>query len=163
MAESRDFIKHVAEIAKEKQYAEFSLLLKKWRDLKEMIYILGIPFRATIALQNHKLTLSDTFGIWLEIKLHLQKVIQSKMSKTTLDVELLQAFNRRYDAIFANPVMKAAIYLDPRFRKEIIRNQDAVETAKDTIINIKRRLQFLDSQELHETPKNNGDVSSDDS
>lgn len=54
MAESREFIKYVAEIAKEKQYAEFSLLLKKWRDLKEMIYILGIPYRATIALQNHK-------------------------------------------------------------------------------------------------------------
>lgn len=85
------------------------------------------------------------------------------MSKTSLDVELLKAFNSRYDAIFTNPVMKAAIYLDPRFRKEIIRDQDVVEIAKNTIIDIQKRLQFLHSREVPEPAENSANISSDDS
>lgn len=166
MSGCRNFIEYVAQTAKNNEYVEFSLLITKWRVVKELIYILGIPYKATIALQDRKPTLSDTFGIWLDVKLHLQKVIDSKISKTALDAKLLDAFNNRYDAIFNNPIMKSAIYLDPRFRKEIIRNENATEIAKNTIIDIKNRLQFLNRDEsliTHETSKNSANLSSDDS
>lgn len=55
-----------------KKNKQCALLLKKWPVLAEFVYILGIPYRATIALQSRELTLSDVFGIWLKMELHLK-------------------------------------------------------------------------------------------
>lgn len=76
MANLQPVIEHIAvKAGKIKKYAEFPLILQMWRTLKEIIYILKIPYEAMISLQSRKLTLSDTFGKWLEVKLHLKKVL----------------------------------------------------------------------------------------
>ncbi|XP_055306894.1 uncharacterized protein LOC129571157, partial [Sitodiplosis mosellana] len=74
LANSQQIIEHIAMVAgMKRKYREFPLLLNSWRVLKEVIYILKIPYEAMLCLQSRKLTLSDTFGKWLEVKLHMQK------------------------------------------------------------------------------------------
>lgn len=143
---SQEVIEHIVLTTNKKKYAEFPLLLQKWRTLKEITYILKIPYNATIALQKRKLTLSDTFGIFLEVKLHLKQVIQAKVSQVGLDLKLLAGLNNRYDAIFDHPAMKAAVYLDPRYRSAIIQNRELVHTAKEFVVQIQQRLNYLKNQ-----------------
>lgn len=60
--------------------------------------------------------------------------------------ELLIALQNRYENIFKNPVMGAALYLDPRFRSEIIRFDEKCEQAKNVLLDIWRRLNVLHNQ-----------------
>lgn len=146
LANLQKIIEHIAMATKKKKYAEFQLLLQKWRPLKEIIYLLKIPYEATLELQSRKLTLSDTFGIWLQVKLHLKKVIDAKVSKVGLDVKLLEGMNSRNNHIFDHPAMKAALYLDPRYRSEVTKNPFDVNDAKEFIIQLKQRLDHCKGQ-----------------
>lgn len=143
MISLRDVVECIARRSNKKRYAEFPLIVEKWQELKDLVRVLSIPYKATVDLQRRNLTLSDTYGIWIEIKLRLQRTINNGTSNTGLADTLLIAFNNRYDAIFANPAMKAAIFLDPRYRLGIIRDEAAVENAKDFILNMHRRITFL--------------------
>lgn len=138
-----DVIKCVAQKSTKKRYAEFPLLLEKWRELMDLVNVLRFPYQATIKLQRRDLTLSDTYGIWLEIKLRLSKIDNNRSSPTGLAALLLTKFHGRFEAIFANPAMKAAIFLDPRYRMGIMCNQQHVRDAKEFIMEMHRRLQYL--------------------
>lgn len=149
-----DVIKCVAQKSTKKRYAEFPLLLEKWRDLMDLVNVLRIPY--AVKLQRRDLTLSDTYGIWLEIKLRLSKIDINRSSPTGLAALLLEKFQNRFNAIFANPAMKAAIFLDPRYRIGIIRNQQHVDEAKIFIIEMHRRLDYLkDIQHAQATASEN--------
>lgn len=162
MANLQRIIEHIAVTTKKKKYAEFPLLLQKWRPLREIIYILKIPYEATLKLQNRRLILSDTFGIWTEAKLHLKQVINAKTSNLGLDVKLLEEIIKRNDDIFDHPAMKAALYLDPRFRNAVTRNSANVDEANVFIKQIKQRLDRCKNQiEANESIE--ADADSDDS
>lgn len=64
--------------ANEKRSKIFQLLIKKWKVLKEIFIVLRIPYRATISLQKQSLCLSDVFGIWLKMQLHLNACLKQK-------------------------------------------------------------------------------------
>lgn len=146
-----------------KKYNEFPLLLQKWRTLKEVIYILKIPYDATLALQNRKLTLSDTYGIWLEAKLPLTQLIGAKKSKSELDINLLKGLTDRNEHIFDHPAMKAALYLDPRYRYAVTRSPQLIDEAKEFIMKIQRRLNYFKNQALIENNVNEMSSDSNDS
>lgn len=112
-----------------------------------------IPYQATIALQKRDLTLSDTYGIWLEMKLHLEKIITAKATNVGLDVMMLEKFESRYNDIFDHPAMKAAIFLDPRYRQGL--NQDDIIAAKEFIIQTQQRLNFFKNRHLRENDISN--------
>lgn len=131
VADLQKVIEHIALTANKKKYGEFPLLLQKWRTPKDIIYILRISYQATIALQKRDLTLSDTYGIWLEMKLHLKKIIEVKATNVGLDVMMLEKLESRYNDIFYHPAMKAAIFLDPRYRQSLTQNQDDIIAAKE--------------------------------
>lgn len=143
MAELRDVIECVAKETTKKRYVEFPLLLEKWQQLKDLVRVLLIPYKATIDLQKQNLTLSDTYGIWLEIKLRLQRMVSNGTSNTGLTDIMLDKFTGRFNQIYSNPAMKAAIFLDPRYRVGIMRDQFIVEEAKEFIRNMHRRLSYL--------------------
>lgn len=143
MTDLQEVIEYIALNAKEKKYAEFPLILQKWRTLKEIIRILQIPYKATIELQKHDLALSDVYGIWLEMKLHLEKIISSKIINSGFDKIMLNELESKYDDIFNHPAMKAAIFLDPRFRQKFIQKDDDVYDAKEFIIEIQQRLNYF--------------------
>lgn len=152
--------KHVVEYyANTKKVKIFELLLAKWIVLRELIYVLHIPYRATIALQNQQLTLSDTFGVWLKMKLHLKACVSKTSFKTNLAKYLLGKIEERNDTIFANPAMLAAIFLDPRFRNEIIHDEQKVIQAKSILLKVWRRLN-ISTETSFECSATDKDISS---
>lgn len=155
-------IECVAKKSNKKRYIEFPLCLEKWIELKDLVRILSIPYNATINLQKRDLTLSDTYGIWLELKLRLQRTIDNRTSKTGLAAIMLQKFYDRFNDIYKNPAMLAAIFLDPRYRFGIIRDPFLVEEAKNFIKDMHRRLNFLKGAEKQTATQTNHNNSNDD-
>lgn len=122
--------------AKEKKEKICQLLYLKWHILKELVYVLGIPLRATVLLQKQDLTLSDVFGTWLKMKVHLQACINRGTFKTGLPQQLLNCLNNRNHHIFNNDFMSSAILLDPRYRQFILNDEALVGKAKRTLIQL---------------------------
>lgn len=118
----------------------FKLLRDKWLILKEISHVLSIPYKATIDLQRQSLTLSDVYGIWLSMQLHLNACSEKSNYQTGLVQLLVSSLNIRKECIFRNPFMSAALFLDPRFRMKIIRDEDKVIEAKETLKKVWRRL-----------------------
>lgn len=133
------------------KHKECELLLKRWVILREIAYVLQIPFRATIEVQREDLTLSDVYGVWTKMRLHLNACANKRNYKTSLAAYLLDALHSRQNAIFSNPYMTAAIYLDPRFRNQIIRNEEKDEEAKRQLCELWRRI----SHRLERTQQEN--------
>lgn len=107
--------------------------------------MLKIPFRATIALQKQDLTLTDAFGIWIKMKIHFEICNKRAFFKTNLSKHLLNAFEKRKQNVFSNPFMKSALFLDPRYRGEILKNREAIEEAKRTLVKLWHRINFSDN------------------
>lgn len=109
--------------------------------IKELVSLLQIPYNVTVAFQYKKLTLSDVFGRWLGMQLHLESCI--KKSKTGLAKLLYGAMKNRNEHIFNNPLMSSALYLDPRFHFELQKYPEKVSQAKEHMLSIWRRLNIL--------------------
>lgn len=111
--------------------------------------MLRIPYNATIALQAKNLTLSDFFGEWLLMEIRLNSLIaKASFNKTNLADKMLGALSNRKNQLINHPAMLAALYLDPRFRSEVLKKQSSVDVAKSTIENIWERICYL---KLNET------------
>lgn len=136
----KDVIDFFADV---KKVDEFRLLKRKWTALKEIGHVLSIPFKATVALQEQALTLSDVFGICLKMKLHLQACSAKKNYKSNLVKHLLSCLEQRKDTIFNNPFMSSALFLDPRFRNQIANDEERMSEAKTTLIKLWQRLKVL--------------------
>lgn len=162
LAELRNVIGCVAKKSTKNRYVEFLLILEKWPELKDLVRILSIPYKATIDLQRQNLTLSDTYGIWFEIKLRLQRTIDNRTSDTGLADILLDKFIGRYGEIYNNPAMKAAIFLDPRYRFGMMRDRLFVDDAKEFIKDMHRRLSYLKGIENETVSRTNDNNLSDD-
>lgn len=143
-----------------KYYAEkknkdlFKLILSKWTILREIAYILSIPYKASLALQKQQLTLSDVFGIWLKMELHLNACTNNENFQTGLAGNLLDAINARKKRLFDTPMMSAALYLDPRYRNQIINDEPKMNEAKLQLITIWRKMLTLAEPTEQETAKN---------
>lgn len=129
-----------------KKYQMFDLLQKKWPILEELVYVLSVLYQTTVQLQARGLTLSDVYGIWIKMKLHLQFCEKKKKYKTKLATYLLAAMTERKNAIFKNPLMSAAIYLDPRYRMQIINNEIEVNKIIETLCNLFYRMNRTNSE-----------------
>lgn len=138
---------------KEKDVKEFVLLDEKWSMLKEMKYVLGIAYEATVAMQNQQLTLSELYGIWTVMELHLKKCVQTKF-KTDIAKQLEITVIGRRDHLFDNPFMSSALYLDPRYHRQIMQNREKVEAAKQTLLNLWHRIND-NSDVTHDDAPNN--------
>lgn len=95
---------------------------------------------------------------WMSMKITLQEFIAKKSYITQLDRKLLDALNNRNDATFKNPLMSAALFLDPRFRSEITRNDCERDAVHDVLFKLKRRIDMLkepqNAENLHEVSMN---------
>lgn len=147
-------------LAQTKKNKKAELVLKKWSELKEMVIVLQIPYKATIAMQKKDLTLSDTWGIWLKAIIHLESLAKKRVNKTNFSNCLAKALHVRKQTIFGNPAMLGAIYLDPRFRIEILRDENLVEQAICTLANLYCRIERLKSDKSDESDVNASNESS---
>lgn len=108
--------------------------------MKEITYVLGIAYKASIALQKKSLTLSDVYAIWVKMTLHLEACVEKPNNETNFASLLLDTVTQRKNETFNNPMMTCALFLDPRFRTQIKRDEHKMEEAKATLLNIWRRL-----------------------
>lgn len=92
----------------------------------------------------------DTVRRWLGMQLHLN-MFCTKRLKTALAKHLLDALKQRSENIFQNLIMAAALYLDPRFRREIINKAEKIDQAKKVLLDIWRRVNMLRSN-IDSTP-----------
>lgn len=123
-------------------HKQCKLLIHKWQILREIVYILQIPLRATVAVQKHDLTLSDAFGIWTKMQIHLVACARKTSYKTSLANHLLDAVIQRKEAIYSNPFMTCAIFLDPRYRNQITSNETKVEESKRMLVDLWNRSNY---------------------
>lgn len=125
----------IEHFANNKKTPECILLLRKWKILKELHTALKVPYNATISLQKRDLTLSDTYGIWLKMTLHLEALKTRKSFETDLPKRLLSELEKvkRVDAIFKNPFMCCSLFLDPRFHSEITKDNEKTYQIKSSI------------------------------
>lgn len=142
-------VSYYAEI---KNVKMFQLLKKKWLSLKEMVYVLRILYNTTLAFQNEKLTLSDVYGRWVTTQLHLKQCSGKKSYKTGLANKLYESLEERKDSIFNNPLMFAAIFLDPRFQRTITCSDSKFEKAKSCLTKIARRRFILNTATNNRIP-----------
>lgn len=119
------------------------LLLRKWHVLKELIIVLQIPYKATIALQRRSLTLSDAYGIWKKMEILLNSSDLQRRCRSNFRQCLQDALNVRKRKICDNPMMLCALYLDPRYRQEILRDDEKTEEAIRHLINLWNKREFL--------------------
>lgn len=116
----------------------------------QIVNILHVPYMATIRLQEQDITLSDAFGIYVEIKLRLKKIIATELIKTNLAASMLNAVEKRFEKVLANPAMTAAIFLDPRYRLSLMNNHNSIQTAKEFIIDLHKHLISLKNQNIND-------------
>lgn len=143
--------------AKNEHSKSCQLLLKKWNVLKESIYLLRIPFNVTIEFQSQKLNLSDVYHRWMVMQLHLKECVSKRAFKTGLAKRLYNEISLRNKNIFQNPLMSAALYLDPRFQMTITKDHEKAEIAKQNILKIGRRFNYLRSDSIVDTSNKSTD------
>lgn len=137
------------------------LLAKRFDILKELGTILQIPYKATEKLQLRSLTLSDTFGIFKKMELILTDQNVLRKFKTNFAKCLLNSLTSRSETIFHNPAMACALYLDPRFRREITKNEEKTNATIDMLVNLFKRIQVIKGPSVsvaipEATPNNSG-------
>lgn len=137
------------------------LILRKKNELKELILILNVPYHGTIYFQSQKLTLSDVYGKWKAMHLHLEHFVGKRQFKSNLAKHLLTALEVRSKNIFNNPMMLAALYLDPRFRNKLLESEDKTDQAKRMLSKIYRRMHCLQAENEPEAGASRGNTSND--
>lgn len=97
-------------------------------------------------MQKEVISLSDFFGQWAKLKMQLTKFSSDDLAKN-----LLSEMNQREKHLFNNPVLNAAVFLDPRYQKYMpIENKD---DAIDFLERLHDKLRSL------ERDSNNGAIS----
>lgn len=147
---------HWSTSVREKNIKIAKLMLQRWTELKEMVTVLQIPYKATVQLQKRDLTLSDAFGIWLKQKFVLNGSEMRQLKHTNFAQCLLEALNNRKQVIFNNSVMLCAIYLDPRYRGEILHDNLLVDESIETLTNLWNRLEAIRKSVVTENTIENG-------
>lgn len=77
------------------------------------------------------------------MQLHLKACLNKKNYQTGLANNLLDAIIARKDQLFGTPLMAAALFMDPRFRSQIVHDETKVAQAKSVLLNIWRKLLTL--------------------
>lgn len=120
-----------------------ALLLKKWRILKEIIIVLQVPYKATIALQCRSLTLSDAYGIWQKMNVLLNTADMQRICRTNLRQCLVNALNHRKQTFYDSPLLWCAQFLDPRYRHLVSRDEEKTRKVIELLKNLQQKIEFL--------------------
>lgn len=130
-------------LATEKKNDLCSLLLQRWNVLKEILATLQVPYKATIALQRQTLTLSDAYVIWHKMDTLLKSDELKRICQTNFRECLLKAVNNRMKGMCNNATTWSALFLDPRYRHFILRDEEKKNAAIGKLTNLWQRIEFL--------------------
>lgn len=130
-------------LANENNIKTAKLLQKRWNELTAIIQILQIPYKATIAIQKPDLTLPDAYGIWLKMMILLRSPGISRLKGTNMADCLIVSLDQRKENIMDSTMMQCALYLDPRYRIEVLRNREIAEKAAQTLSELWTRIDTI--------------------
>lgn len=86
--------------------------MSEW-ELVEKIKTVLEPFaHLTTLMQKEVISLSDFFGGWAKLKMNLAKFPENELAD-----KLLSQMKLREKDLFNNPILNAAVFLDPRYQK----------------------------------------------
>lgn len=138
-------LKNIIEYFAKKNNKICQCLLSKWTILKEVKSVLQCPYYATLKLQKVDLTMSDVFGIWLEMDLQLKQIAKKKSNVTDLANNLMNTLQSRRQKVFENSATICAVFLDPRFRTEITVHQifSTREEAENKLVDLWYRIKSI--------------------
>lgn len=90
----------------------------EWEILQKIADVLKTAFDTTKFLQRNNITLSDVYGEWIMLQHAVTKKISLEASTHGIDLAkyLKDSLVFYQGRLFANPMMVAAIFLDPRFK-----------------------------------------------
>lgn len=90
----------------------------EWEMLQKIADVLKIAFDMTKYLQRNNITLSDVYGEWIMLQHAVTKKVSSEASTPGIDLakNLKDSLVFYQGRLFANPMVVAAIFLDPRFK-----------------------------------------------
>lgn len=104
-------------------------------------------------LQKQTCTLSDFFGFWMALKINLNTETDE------FSRQLLKHMNERHNLLMNNPILNAAVYLDPRYQRVLTR--DSKELAVTTLLNIYSRLMGIkEPSDNIASPEESNDIES---
>ncbi|KAJ6648991.1 hypothetical protein Bhyg_04223 [Pseudolycoriella hygida] len=113
--------------------------MNEFNEAFEPIYNLTLA-----ALQKEQLAMSDLIVLWYKRKRDLHK-LDSETNE--LVAPLIEAFDRRTEALMQNPLLATAAYVDPRFNHETRSSKflgDMKEIAENRIRLVVKRIMELD-------------------
>lgn len=124
-------------------FAKLRLSVGEW-ELVEQIKMVLEPFaHLTTLMQKEVISLSDFFGGWAKLKMNLSKFPENELAD-----KLLSQMKVRENDLFNNPILNAAVFLDPRYQK-FMPNEN-----KDNAIQFLQRLNEK-LKSLEDTARNN--------
>lgn len=100
-----------------------NLTENEWKALEKIVEVFDSAYLLTKQLQKTACTLSDFYGSWLRMEMAVRKCLNSAANDEDEDDEILldlpqrmlEAMDRYRDRLLNNPMLLAAVFLDPRF------------------------------------------------
>lgn len=115
----------------------------------------GDCFKHLKNMWAQNLNLSDAYLLWIKVELCLKKIT----SITKLNKYLLTCMKNRKQVLFKNPLMSAAMFLDPRLRNLLNSDANKLREAKQELKKAWTRLEYLAKKNSTEKEQqNNEDV-----
>lgn len=117
--------------------------IDEWELLEKITSALRPFANLTTLMQREIVSLSDFFGGWGKIKMDLTKLGHDQLAR-----QLLVDMKSREDDLFNNPVLNAAVFLDPRFQMymPIQKKEEAIEF----LSNLHKKIETLAKNDANE-------------
>lgn len=143
----KNFIKEYI-TSKAKPAITFDLTEIEWKTIEDIVAVLEIPFHATKMLQREDYTMSDFYAEWLLLKGGLRKKAASNISTEAKDLakQLITSMDEYSAQLLTNPMLAAALFLDPRFTKIMTSTMRMLAISK--LIKIWKRMREDESRTL---------------
>lgn len=135
MIELRSFCE---DLHNDNQIQQIMLNESEWVSIIE-IHAMLKPFAVvTKKLQSTSTALSDFFGMWMNLKIKVQR----QSTTNPFASKIFTNMQSRHDVLVEIPVMLAAVYLDPRYN--VMLNSSQKATAENFLEVLYRRIQVND-------------------
>lgn len=153
----KDFIHEYIE-SKAKPKIEYNLTEAEWKIVEEILATFKIPFETTKMLQNTQCTISDFCGEWLLMKYSIEKQLSTVHSEDENDFtkQLSASVEKFSGQLLSNPMLAAAVFMDPRFTKTLKPTVRTLAISKLTKIYQRFRNQTAEQPPKPNDENNNG-------
>lgn len=140
----RDFCNGLIVTKENQDVVKHRLSENEWTTVGEIVLILKEFAISTTTVQNEQISLSSFSGIWAKLIIHCKKNLSNQLAKS-----LLAAMCKRHDQLLNNPVMNAALYMDPRYQKYM--TLEKKNHAINYLIALHHRIDALKNETIEET------------